>query len=111
MRTRFVSLMMFAGLAAIAVSKVAFVKDFADTYGVKKTSVLGKAKCSVCHVAGKSKLNAYGLDLQAAMRAEKTKVLTGSVMKKVEGIDSDKDAKTNLEEIQADTLPGDPKSK
>jgi len=105
-----VSLLMLAGLAAIAMAKVAFVKDFADTYGVKKTSVLGKAKCSVCHVAGK-KLNVYGQDLQAAMRAEKTKDLTGSVLKKVEGIDSDKDGKTNLQEIQADTLPGDSKSK
>lgn len=99
------------GLAAFALAKPAFVKDFASTYGVKPESKLGIAKCSVCHVVKTVKLNAYGKDLAAAMKAEGTKLLTGSIMKKVEGLDSDKDSKSNLVEIRADTNPGDPKSK
>ncbi len=99
------------GLAAMTTAKVAFVKDFDSTYGVKKTSALGVAKCAVCHIGKTAKLNLYGKDLQAAMKKEGAKVLTGSVLKKVEGLDSDKDEKTNLDEIRADTLPGDPKSK
>jgi mono/diheme cytochrome c family protein len=103
--------MAVAGLAAVAMAKVNYVADFASTYGTKKTSVIGKAKCAVCHVGQTAKLNPYGKDLGEAMKMEKTKVLTGSVLKKVEGLDSDKDLKSNLEEIRADTLPGDPKSK
>lgn len=99
------------GVAALAMAKVNFVADFESTYGVKKTSALGKAKCAVCHVGKTVKLNVYGKDLAEAMKREKTKVLTGSVLKKVEGLDSDKDETSNLDEIRADTLPGDPKSK
>ncbi len=99
------------GVAAMAMAKTTFVKDFASTYGVEKTSALGVAKCGVCHVGKTAKLNPYGKDLQGAMKKENTKVLSGSVLKKVEGLDSDKDEKSNLEEIRADTLPGDPKSK
>lgn len=105
------TLALATGLAAIGVAKLAFSKDFSDTYGIKKTSAIGQAKCGACHVGTKTKLNVYGVDLQKAMRAEKTKILTGSVLKKVEGIDSDKDGLTNLKEIEADSLPGDPKSK
>ncbi|HEY0866515.1 MAG TPA: hypothetical protein VGE01_04015, partial [Fimbriimonas sp.] len=97
-------------VCALAVAKVSFVKDFQGTYDIKKTSALGKANCAVCHTKG-PKLNAYGVDLQNAMTRENTKVLTGSVLKKVEGLDSDKDGKTNLVEIRGGTLPGDNKSK
>ncbi|MCW5942813.1 MAG: hypothetical protein KIS66_11305 [Fimbriimonadaceae bacterium] len=47
----------------------------------------------------------------AALKQENTKVLTGSVLKKVEGLDSDKDGVKNIDEINADKMPGDPKSK
>ena len=102
---------MILGIGAMAIAKTAYVKDFASTYGVEKTTVLGQAKCAACHVGKTAKLNPYGVDLQVAMRKEGAKVLTGSVMKKVEGLDSDKDEKSNLVEIKAGTLPGDPKSK
>lgn len=104
-------LFVIATLGALAFAKVGFIKDFDNTYGIKKTSELGKASCGACHVGKTTKLNLYGLDLQKAMRAENTKLLTGSVLKKTEGIDSDKDGVTNLNEIKADKLPGDPKSK
>lgn len=38
------------GVAAMAMAKTTFVKDFASTYGVEKTSALGVAKRGVCHV-------------------------------------------------------------
>lgn len=101
----------FIGIAATAAAKLAFVTEFSSTYGVKKTTVLGMAKCAACHIGKTAKLNLYGIDLQVAMKKEGTKVLTGSVLKKVEGLDSDKDLKSNLDEIRAGTLPGDEKSK
>lgn len=111
MISRPTALFLVAALGALAFAKVGFVKDFDNTYGIKKTSTLGKASCGACHVGKTAKLNVYGIDLQKAMRAENTKLLTGSVLKKTEGIDSDKDGATNVTEIKADKLPGDPKSK
>lgn len=98
------------GMWSAAVASLKFSKEFASTYKIEKTSVLGKASCGACHVGKTKKLNPYGVDLQKAMRSEKTKLLTGSVLKKVEGLDSDNDKKSNLEEIEANTLPGDPTS-
>jgi len=99
------------GIWSAAVASLKFSKEYASTYKIEKTSVLGQASCGTCHVGKTKKFNPYGLDLQKAMRSEKTKILTGSVLKKVEGLDSDNDKKSNLEEIQANTLPGDPASK
>ena len=98
------------GIWSSATASIKFAKEFTSTYKIEKTSVLGKATCGACHVGKTKKLNPYGLDLQKAMRSEKTKLLTGSVLKKVEGLDSDNDKKSNLEEIEANTLPGDPAS-
>ena len=98
------------GIWSSATASTKFAKEFTSTYKIEKTSVLGKATCGACHVGKTKKLNPYGLDLQKAMRSEKTKLLTGSVLKKVEGLDSDNDKKSNLEEIEANTLPGDPTS-
>lgn len=100
-----------ASLWTVALGSPKFSKDFADTYGVKKDTALGRAGCAACHVGKTAKLNPYGIDMQKAMRSEKTKLLTGSVLKKIEGLDSDKDEKSNLDEIKAGLLPGDPKSK
>ena len=101
--------LMAAATAAVALPP--FVKDFQSTYGPKKGSKLATANCAACHVGMTPKLNVYGGALKKAMAAEKTKKLTGSVLKKVEGLDSDKDSKKNIDEIRAGTLPGDPKSK
>ena len=107
----YASLLAAFGIAAMALAKPAFVKEFQSTYGVKSTTPLGQAKCTACHIGKATKLNPYGKDLQAAMVKEGAKTLTGSVLKKVEGLDSDKDGKSNLTEIRAGTLPGDDKSK
>ena len=98
-------------LGALAVARPPFVKDLQTTYGFKPDSAVAKARCGACHVRGSTKLNAYGIDIKKAMTEEHTKTLTGSVLKKVEGLDSDKDGKLNRDELHAGTNPGDPSSK
>ncbi len=83
---------------------------FMKTYPSPKDSALGKAKCVTCHVKGKE-LNAYGKDLDKAMKDRKTKDLTADIMKSVENLDSDKDGVSNGDELKAGTLPADSKSK
>ena len=99
-------------IASVSLAIPAFMKTFMEMYKISSTSTLGKAQCAICHPA-KNKtgtLNPYGQDLQKAMKAAKTKVLTKSILQKAEGLDSDKDGFCNIAEIKADTLPGDPKS-
>lgn len=79
-------------------------KTFEAKYGVKAGSKLAEAKCSVCHASAKGgKLNPYGADLKSKMSGKK---LTNETLAAVEGLDSDKDGKTNLAEIKADSNPG-----
>jgi hypothetical protein len=74
------------------------------------------ASCSTCHATdvptkGNRGLNPYGLDVKkrAVVRdAAGKKTLD---LSKVEALDSDKDGKSNLEELKAGTNPGDPASK
>lgn len=92
-------------LATAAFATPAFKKVFDSTYKPKVGSALAKAGCVVCHVrAGSTDLNSYGKSL-------KGKPLTAKSLKQVEKLDSDKDGKTNITEIKAGTLPGNPKSK
>lgn len=107
----FASLILLCGALSMALASTKFNKEFRSTYALDASGALAKATCTACHVGKTKKLNPYGTDLQAAMRSERTKLLTGSVLKKVEGLDSDKDGKSNLQEIQANTLPGDASSK
>ncbi|MBV6459478.1 MAG: hypothetical protein HONBIEJF_02626 [Fimbriimonadaceae bacterium] len=94
-------------IMAMAMALATYNKVFHDKYNVKKDSTLGKADCAVCHVKPKGgKLNAYGKDLSDAMKAEKSKKLTPAILAKVEGLDSDKDGKKNIDEIKADSNPG-----
>lgn len=94
-------------VVAMAMALTAFSKTFHDKYNVKEGSNLDKAACAVCHVKTKGgKLNAYGKDIAAAMKAEGTKKLTPAILGKVEAMDSDKDGKTNVAEIKADANPG-----
>lgn len=103
--------LLLLGLAAIAMTFPAYNKEFKSSYDLKKDGSLIRASCAACHIGKTKKLNPYGLDLKDAKKREKAKTLTGSVLKKVEGVDSDKDGVSNLKEIEADTLPGDPTSK
>ena len=98
-------------LATAALALPTFFKDFQTTYSIKKGSALDNASCTVCHIGKSPKLNPYGEDLKKLMGAEKVKKLSAEIHKKAEGLDSDKDGVKNIDEIKADTLPGDPKSK
>jgi hypothetical protein len=97
-------------LATAALAMPAFIKDLETNYKLGKDSAILKAKCDACHVTKSIKLNTYGQDLKKIMAELKTKKLTAEVFKKSDDLDSDKDEAKNIDEIKADTLPGDPKS-
>lgn len=88
-----------------------FTKVFTSTYPAPKDSALAKANCAACHIGMSPKLNAYGKDQAAALKAKKTKTLTPAILKSLDKLDSDKDGVKNGVELKKGTLPGDPKSK
>ncbi len=106
---------MVSGMMILAISAFALpamMKEFQTTYKLGKDSKLKKLDCVVCHTAkGKTKLNVYGEDVKKAMADAKSKTLTADILKKVEDLDSDKDGSKNIDEIKADTEPGNAKSK
>lgn len=93
-------------VGGIACATLNWQKTFNDLYKPKSDSAIKKAKCALCHLdsAGKKDLNPYGKLL-------KGKKVESSSLRSVEKKDADKDKYTNIEEIKAGTLPGDPKSK
>lgn len=96
------------GIAASALTLATFDKEFMKTYDVKKGSRIDAANCMTCHEKKTGgKLNAYGLDLQKAMKAAKSRKLTAEILKSVEGLDSNKNGKSNLQDIKSDVLPGE----
>ena len=105
--TRLMTTALILGIFASAMAMTAYGKVFNDKYHVKDGSTLAEAKCGVCHVkANGGKLDAYGKDIQVAMKAEGAKKLTPAILTKVESLDSDKDGKKNLAEITSDSNPG-----
>src|ERR1041385_6080836 len=105
---RFLTVSGLCALAVFAFATVATVKVFDSMYSIKPDSELGKAKCMACHetMKGGKALNAYGKDLQAAMKAKGTKKMSEEILKGVEKMDSDKDGMSNIDEIKADRNPG-----
>lgn len=104
---RLLGITALTGLMAMAMAFGPFGKVFDETYKVKGDSTLGKAKCGVCHVSPKGgKLNPYGTDMQAELKKAGSKKLTPAILKSLEGMDSDKDGKKNVDEIKADSNPG-----
>lgn len=93
-------------LASAAMATIAWQKEFDRLYKPGADTELKKAKCAACHIErnGKGGLNAYG-------KALDKKTAGAEALKSVENLDSDKDGFTNIQEIRAGTLPGDPKSK
>lgn len=99
--------LMFLGATALALPPMGQV--FATHYKVSTKSALKKADCGVCHIGKQPKLNPYGEDLKTVLYGAKE--LTADALKQVENKDSDRDGFKNLDEIKADTNPGDPRSK
>lgn len=115
MRKLRISLVVAVVVVALLASAVAwafppFAKTFTDTYKVKANSALGKASCAICHPAKNKtdKLNPYGQDLKKVSIGGK---VTKAALAKIEKRDSDKDGVSNIKEIKAGKLPGNPKSK
>lgn len=100
-------------LGATALAMPAYKAVLHSTYKVKPGSVIAKADCALCHATKSNfkKLNAFGADLDKALKEAKSKAMTAEILKQVEALDSDKDGVKNVDEIRKDTLPGDPKSK
>lgn len=101
--------LVFATSCSMAMAKKPFMDLFYTTYQIKPDSTIAKAKCQLCHTKT-FKMNPYGADLKAELTKEGLKVVTVDVLKAVEPLDSDKDGFSNIDEIKADTLPGDPTS-
>lgn len=105
---RTLTAMLVLGAASLAMTLGSFSTVFHKVYNVDKGSNLDKANCLVCHVKKSGgKLNPYGTDLQKEMKEEKSRKITPEILKAVEKLDSNKNGKTNLEDIKADKLPGD----
>ncbi|MGQ9455277.1 MAG: hypothetical protein ACUVRS_10195 [Armatimonadota bacterium] len=110
MMTRLVKLtavvVVVALVSGIAYATLDWQKTFNNLYKPQSGSQIKKAKCALCHLdnAGKKDLNAYGKLL-------KGKKVQASSLRSIERKDADRDKYTNIEEIKAGTLPGDPKSK
>ena len=97
--------------SAMAVAMPTWTSEFNNHYKVGKDSALKKANCGVCHQGmAVKKFNPYGDDLKKVMAELKVTKVSPDVFKKVEVLDSDKDGAKNIDEIKADTNPGDAKS-
>lgn len=105
-----VSVGVVAAVVLLAVAALALPNDgtlFKQTYNPKDGTALGNAGCLVCHASmppGKN-MNPYGKDYLDK------KTRNAAALKAIESVDSDKDGATNIVEIRAGTLPGDPASK
>lgn len=93
-------------LSAAAFALPPYGNIFKELYAPKEGTALAKAACMTCHAgsAPTKAMNPYGADL--AKQATKD----AAALKAIEQLDSDKDGFTNIQEIQAGTLPGDPAS-
>ncbi len=106
-----IGLAVVAGILLLTAVAFALPNDaatFKQLYAPKDGTALAKAGCLVCHAKmppGKD-MNPYGADL-----ARQGKMRAAAAFTAIEKLDSDKDGFTNIQEIAAGTLPGDPASK
>lgn len=105
-RTILIVVLLTAFVCGAVFASLKWSKTFKDLYKPEPESAIVKAKCAVCHIdpKGKGELNAYGKML-------KGKPVDVASLKAIEKKDADKDKFSNIAEIKAGTLPGDPKSK
>lgn len=82
-------------------ARSSYLSTFNTTYGTANTKL---DSCGTCHASSTSTWNAYGNDVKANIASGISKALSI-----VEPLDSDGDKFSNLDEINALSLPGDPK--
>ncbi|MBI5706325.1 MAG: hypothetical protein HZC36_04975 [Armatimonadetes bacterium] len=105
-------LVILGSIACFAMPKPMFLKTFIGAYKAPAGSALSKAMCTACHPSNKGgPVNAYGRDVDKALKASGGSELTAGILKKIEALDSDKDGVKNGDELKKGTLPGDEKSK
>jgi hypothetical protein len=106
------ALFLIVGVATWSAAKAPDSTVFRQVYAPKEGTDLAKAMpCLVCHSKmppTKTELNPYGVALQKAAAG---KAIDEKALRAVEKLDSDKDTFSNIDEIKAGTLPGDPSSK
>lgn len=99
-------------LALLSPSAALATPDYLATF-LKTYETSGRLKaagCAICHTET-PKHNAYGKALNQAMQGARALELTATLLKSVERVDSDGDGASNGDEIEADTLPGNAKSR
>lgn len=85
-----------------------FLVQFKTVYKtLKPGGNVDAASCNLCHLNGPPKLNLYGSSVKSAMDKANASTVTPAILHSIDSIDSDGDGFSNLEEIGADTLPGD----
>ncbi len=101
--TLFLVMALIAGFSTMAFASPGYLASFQAKYGTGITI----DNCSLCHPGGNgsiSNLNQFAKDFASASKGNHTFNAT------LEALDSDKDGYTNIDEINARTYPGDPKS-
>jgi hypothetical protein len=95
------------GLAAMALTMGSYNTVFKKAYDVSASTTIGKANCTTCHlkVSGGA-LNSYGKDVQAAMKKASATKLSAEILHSIDKLDSNKNGKSNLDDIKAGSLPG-----
>lgn len=94
------------GFAVAAFALGSFVTVAKTTYKFPDGSPAAKAMCMLCHTSkmgGATKLNAYGIDLKAALKGSKT--LTPAILHSIDRLKSGKHAETNGALLKAGKLP------
>ncbi|MFI5385340.1 MAG: hypothetical protein ACHQ50_04380 [Fimbriimonadales bacterium] len=101
-----------SGILCFAIAALAmgsYLKVAKDTYKFPDSSPAGKAMCMLCHttkMGGATHLNAYGLDLKAALTAKGTKTITPAILHSIDNLDSNKDGVKNGASLKEGKLPG-----
>ena len=116
MNLKIVCVILIVVVGALAGASEIFFGRFQKFYNPDPNSDLAKATCRTCHSIenGPPIRNPYGSRLEGLINHDNDGTLNGGVttddMIYIENEDADGDGYTNLEEIVAGTLPGDPNS-
>ena len=106
MLRRLLSAICFVLVAGVCQAYPAFYDVLVKQYSFAPESAAAKAKCQICHDGKPPKLNLFGKQVKPVLPQDY--VLTPAVLEKVAGEDADGDGASNVDELKAGSLPGDP---